>query len=277
MSLLGGMGSWRVVETLSRTGGFGVNVTRRRLLETLQHFMEVTEDLDSIKPGGKGFESSVRVRLLHAAVRRRLMHLEREKPGYFDMEKLGVPINDAHTIATIAVYSSAIIYLALPQQGIFFTKQQTADYLALWRYVGHLLGAPTDWMATPEQAKTMTESLAVAEVEPSENSKILANNILTAESRVPPLYAPREYLAAEAYRLSGFALASSLGIDEPSLYYRSLVWLRCVMLMVISYVYPWLPLHVRQRRDRVCLTPRTIGNPPKLMLCNRDFETLLTR
>ena len=52
------MGAYRVVETLSRTGGFGVRVTKRRLLETLQHFMEVVEDIDSVKPGGKGYVSS---------------------------------------------------------------------------------------------------------------------------------------------------------------------------------------------------------------------------
>ncbi|CAM1509938.1 Fc.00g002730.m01.CDS01 [Cosmosporella sp. VM-42] len=249
-SLLGGMGAWRVVETLSRTGGFGVRVTRRRLLETLQHFMEVTEDLDAIKPGGKGFESSVRVRLLHAAVRRRLMQLEHDKPGYFDIEKWGVPINDLHSIGTVSVYSVAIVYMALPRQGIFLSKQQTADYFALWRYVGYLLGTPVDWMATPAQAKVMMESVMTAEIQPSSNSKILANNILTAEARVPPLNAPREYLAAQAYRLNGTDLASALGIERPNLYYRALVWVQCVVLMLLSYSYPWLTVQAQRRQDR---------------------------
>lgn len=121
-----------MVETLSRTGGFGVNVTKRRLLETLQHFMEVTDNIDAIKPGGKGFVSSVRVRLLHGAVRRPLMQLEREKPGYFDVDKWGVPINDLHCMGTISVYSVAIVYMALPRQGVSLTEQQITDYLALW-------------------------------------------------------------------------------------------------------------------------------------------------
>ncbi|RBQ76926.1 hypothetical protein FVER14953_09533 [Fusarium verticillioides] len=216
-SLLGGMGAYRIVETLSRTGGFGINVTRRRLLETLQHFMEVVDDLDAIKPGGKGYVSSVRVRLLHASVRRRLMQLEHQNPGYFDMEKWGVPINDLHTIATISAYSAAIVYMALPRQGIYLSEQQTADYLALWRYVGYLLGTPVDWMATPQQAKAMLESIAVSEVAPSANSQILANNILTAEARAPPLNMPREVLAAHAYRLNGDEFASALGIEKPDL------------------------------------------------------------
>ncbi|GKU01778.1 latex clearing protein [Fusarium langsethiae] len=201
-SLLGGMGAYRVVETLSRTGGFGVNVTRRRLLETLQHFMEVVEDIDSIKPG------------------------------------------------TIAVYSVAIVFVALPRQGVHLNHQQTADYLALWRYVGYLLGTPTDWMATPERAKVLWESIAVSEVAPSANSRILANNILTAEARAPPLHLPREVLAANAYRLNGDQLASALGIEKPNWRFRAIVWLQCVFFFFLSYSYPWLPTHMQKERER---------------------------
>ncbi|KAF4452046.1 Latex clearing protein [Fusarium austroafricanum] len=250
-SLLGGMGAYRVVETLSRTGGFGVNVTRRRLLETLQHFMEVIEDIDAIKPGGKGYISSVRVRLLHAAVRRRLMQLEQQNPGYYDMDKWGVPINDLHTMATISVYSVAIVYVALPRQGIYLTARQTADYFALWRYVGYLLGTPIDWMATSEQAKALWESIDISEIAPSANSQILANNILTAEARAPPLNLPREVLAAHAYRLNGDELAGALGIEKPALRFRVVVWLQCAFLFFLSYSYPLLSTPMQKRREQL--------------------------
>ncbi|KAK7427542.1 hypothetical protein QQZ08_005985 [Neonectria magnoliae] len=249
-SLMGGMGAWRVVETLSRTGGFGVKVTRRRLLETLQHFMEVTENLDAVKPGGKGFVSSVRVRLLHGSVRRHLMQLEREKPGYFDVDKWGVPINDLHCMGTISVYSVAIVYMALPRQGIYLTEQQTADYFALWRWIGYLLGTPVDWMATPAEAKVMMESVMTSEMNPSHHSRILANNILTAEACVPPLYAPRELLVAQAYQLNGDDLAGALGIEKPRWQYRILVWVQCLVLMFMSYSYPWMPVFAQRDRDR---------------------------
>ncbi|KAF5017269.1 hypothetical protein F66182_10820 [Fusarium sp. NRRL 66182] len=249
-SLLGGMGAYRVVETLSRTGGFGVNVTRRRLLETLQHFMEVVHDIDAIKPGGKGYVSSVRVRLLHAAVRRRLMQLEHQQPGYFDMDKWGVPINDLHSIGTISVYSVAIVYMALPRQGIYLTEKQTADYLALWRWVGYLLGTPVDWMASTAQAKALFESIMVSEVAPSANSRILANNILTAEARVPPLNMPRELLAAHAYRLNGDELAGALGIEKPGFRFRAIVWLQCGFLLLLSYIYPWLSTRMQRNREQ---------------------------
>ncbi|KAH6885891.1 hypothetical protein B0T10DRAFT_491856 [Thelonectria olida] len=244
------MGAWRVTETLSRTGGFGVNIAQRRLLETLQHFIEVIEDLDSIKPGGKGFVSSVRVRLLHASVRRRLMQLEREKPGYFDVDKWGVPINDLHCIGTVSVYSTAIIYMALPRQGIYLSEQQITDYLALWRWTGYLLGAPVGWMTTPAKAKAMMESVMTMEMGPSQNSRILANNILTAEARVPPLYAPRELLVAQAYQLNGTVLASALGIETPRWYYRVFVWIQCLVLIFLSYTYPCMPAVAQRDIDR---------------------------
>jgi hypothetical protein len=213
--------------------------------------MEVVEDIDAVKPGGKGYVSSVRVRLLHAAVRRRLMQLEHERPGYFDMDKWGVPINDLHSIGTISVYSVAIIYMALPRQGIYLTDQQITDYLALWRWVGYLLGTPVDWMATPAQAKAMMESVMTSEVAPSANSRILANNILTAEARIPPLHAPRELLAAQAYQLNGDDLAGALGIEKPRWHYRAIVWVQCVVLYWLSYTYPWLPTDMQRSRDRV--------------------------
>lgn len=118
-SLLGGMGGTRVVEVLSRTGGFSTRVARKRLFETTQHLLQCTQSLDSIKPGGAGHASSVRVRLLHAAVRQRIMKLARQRPEYYNVEKLGVPINDLDCIGTISTFSATLIWLSLPRQGIW--------------------------------------------------------------------------------------------------------------------------------------------------------------
>jgi hypothetical protein len=109
------MGANRVVETLARTGGFGVKVARHRMYETTQHILQVTKSLDSIKPGGAGHASSIRVRLLHAAVRRRILKLSHERPEYFDVEKLGVPINDLDSIATIGTFSTVLTWLGFPR------------------------------------------------------------------------------------------------------------------------------------------------------------------
>lgn len=236
LSLLGGMGSGRTVETLDRTGGFGVDAVRRRLLETTQHILNVTHNLESIKPGGDGFADSVRVRLLHAAVRRRIMHMAEKEPRYYDMKTYGVPINDLDCIGTINTFSATMIWMGLPRQGIWLRKQEIADYLALWRYVAYLMGAPHDWMSTPESARRMMESLLVAEIKPSKASANLANNIISGLQDQPPTYAPREFLCAQTYWLNGRELSKELGIEEPSLYYTALVVGQCILFATLSYV-----------------------------------------
>jgi len=231
------MAANRVVETLSRTGGFGVKVARHRMYETTQHILQVTKSLDSIKPGGAGHASTIRVRLLHAAVRRRIMKLARDRPEYFDVEKLGVPISDLDSIATIATFSATLIWLGFPRQGIWLRKQEIADYLALWRLVAHYVGTPTEYFETPEKAKHIMESLLVSEVDPTETSKVLANNIILSLQGQPPSYASRDFLNANARWLNGNLLADALGLGRPGLYYWALVAGQCVFFCCICYTH----------------------------------------
>ncbi|KAL7624018.1 hypothetical protein AAE478_005575 [Parahypoxylon ruwenzoriense] len=233
---LGGMGSGRTVETLDRTGGFSVDVVRRRLLETTQHVLNVTRDLESIKPGGDGFADSVRVRLLHATVRRRIMKMATVQPSYYDIRTLGVPINDLDCIGTINTLSAAVAWMGLPRQGIYLRKQEIVDYLALWRYVAYLLGARHDWMATPESARRMMESLLVTGIRPSGASGNLANNIITGLQDQPPTYASREFICAQAYWLNGRELAEALGVERPGPYYFALTLGQCILFATLSYM-----------------------------------------
>lgn len=251
-SLVGGMAGWRVVETLSRTGGFGVKVARRRLLETFQHILQVTRDVDSVKPGGDGFASSVRVRLLHAHVRRKILALSREKPGYFDVDAWGVPVSDLDSIGTILSFSAALVWIGLPRQGIFLREQEIVDYHALWRWIAYLLGTPTEpWLVDWRRSKVMLESLMVAELAPSEMSRTLANNTITALSRQPPAYVSREFMCAEAHWLIGRELADALGIARPSLLHRFLMATQCLYLMGTCYLYRSIPSWDRVKNQRV--------------------------
>ncbi|KAI1132230.1 hypothetical protein F5Y10DRAFT_231847 [Nemania abortiva] len=243
LSLLGGMASARTVETLDRTGGFDVKVVRRRLLETTQHTLNVHRDLKSIQPGGDGFVNSVKVRLLHAAVRRRIMQMASQRPEYYNIAKYGVPISDLDNIGTISTFSATIIWMGLPRQGIYLRQQEILDYLALWRYVAYIMGAPHEWMTTPESAKSMMESLLISEIRPSAVSANLANNIITGLQDQPPTYASREFMCAQTYWLNGRELSEKLEIDRPSLYYSSLVLGQCLFFMTVCYLnrsFSWL-------------------------------------
>ena len=234
-SLLGGMGANRVVEVLARTGGFSVKVARHRLFETTQHILECTKSLESIKPGGAGFASSIRVRLLHAAVRQRIMKLEQSRPGYYSVEEYGVPINDLDCIATIGTFSATIIWLSLPRQGLFLRKQEIEDYVALWRLVAHYTGTPTEPFETPEKAKLIMESLLMNEIDPTETSRVLAGNIIKCLEAQPPAFASRSFLEVNARWLNGNELCDALGLGRPSPYYWALMAGQCLFFMALCY------------------------------------------
>ena len=240
-SLLGGMGAARVVETLARTGGFSTKVARGRLFETTQHILQCTKSLESIQPGGDGFASTIRVRLLHAAVRQRILKLAATKPEYYDIEAWGVPINDLDSMATIGTFSATLIWLSLPRQGIFLRQQEIEDYIALWRYIGHVVGCPTDHFASPAKAKRLTEALLMYEIQPTPTSKILANNIIKSLEGQPPGYASADFLIASARWLNGNDLCDELGLPRPGAYYWALMAGQCLFFCFFCYTYRAIP------------------------------------
>ena len=247
-SLLGGMGAARVVEVLSRTGGFSVKVARHRLFETTQHLLQCTMSLESIQaPEGDGFASSIRVRLLHAAVRKRIIALAKTRPDYYSVEKYGVPINDLDCMATIASFSSTILFISLPRQLIFPTAQEIEDYIALWRLIAHYTGTPTAYFETPAKARAIMETLLYYEINPSPTSSILANNIILALADTPPAYASPSFLAVNARWLNGNALCDALGLPHPSPYYWALMLGQCLFFAGICYTYRSIPALDRKK------------------------------
>lgn len=241
------MGAARVTEVLARTGGFSPKVAKARMYETTQHILQVTRSLESIKPGGAGHASTIRVRLLHAAVRRRILTLAKQKPNYYSVESLGVPINDLDSIGTISTFSATLIWLGFPRQGIFLRHQEILDYLAVWRLVAHYIGTPTSYFSTPEAAKSIMESLLISEIRPSETSRILANNIILSLQGQPPSYVSRDFLNASARWLNGDELADALGLGKPGAYYNALVAGQCIFFMFVCYTYRSIPFLDRKK------------------------------
>ena len=246
-SLLGGMGAARVVETLARTGGFSTKVARGRLFETTQHILQCTKSLESIQPDGDGFASTIRVRLLHAAVRQRILTLAATKPDYYDTQAWGIPINDLDSMATIGTFSATLIWLSLPRQGIYLRQQEIADYIALWRYIGYLVGCPTEHFETPARAKRLTEALLMYEIRPTPTSKILANNIIKSLEGQPPGYASADFLIASARWLNGNDLCDQLGLARPSAYYWALMAGQCLFFCFFCYTYRSVPSWDRKK------------------------------
>lgn len=175
------------------------------------------------------------------------MKLRESKPAYYDVESWGVPINDLDNLATIETFSSTLMFISLPRQGIFPRKQEIHDYLALWRYIGHVIGCPDGMLDTPQQAKRLMESLFLYEIQPTETSKILANNIIKALEGQPPGYASAEFLIASARWLNGNDLCDALGLMRPSIYYWLLMAGQCLFFGFWSYTYRSIPYLDRRK------------------------------
>ena len=175
------------------------------------------------------------------------MALTREKPEYYDVETLGIPINDLDCIATIGTFSATLIWLSLPRQGILVTRQEATDYIHLWRYVAYLMGTPTEHFETPEKAKLVMEMLLSSEVHPSETSKALASNIISCLANEPPSWPSKSFLEASSRWLNGDELCDALGLGNPGWYYHVLMAGQCAFFMALCYTYRMIPYLDRRK------------------------------
>ena len=185
------------------------------------------------------------------------MHLAQEKPGYYDVDRFGVPINDLDCIGTIATFSAVLIWISFPRQGIFISQQEAADYIHLFRYVAYLMGTRTDYFETPEKAKRLMEVLLLYEMKPSSTSKALASNVINCLKDQPPSYVSKSFLEASSRWLNGNELCDELGLGNPGLYYRALMAGQCLFFMALCYTYRLIPYLDRRKIKAWLLSHQT--------------------
>ncbi|KAG8169270.1 hypothetical protein KVR01_000015 [Diaporthe batatas] len=218
-----------VVEVLVRTGGFSTRVLLRRLLETFQFLLEATKSLDAIKPGGEGHITTVRVRLLHSSVRQRIMKLVESRPDYFDVKRFGVPVNTLDSIHSIATFACNHMWLQLPVMGVYPSQQEIADYIALFRYIGYVLGTPDHYFDTVAKSKAVMESMLVHELHVTPTSLIVGHNFIECLKDLPPFNISAQFIEAGSRVLNGDDLCDSLGLGCPGWYsyacFRGHCWL----------------------------------------------------
>jgi hypothetical protein len=222
-SLFVGMAAARTIEVLVRTGGFAQAAAQKRGFETAQWNLEIMKDVDSMKPGGDGWVSTVRVRLLHSAVRSKIWKMAEAKPEYYNVKDFGIPINDFDAAGTICTFSAAPIWFSLPAQKIQLRPQEIEDYVALWRYIAYVIGAPEEYFSTPDRCRKMQESALYYEIDPNDNSKVLANNLLKSFKNQPPMRLPGGLVNAAARSLAGDVLCDELEVPKDNFFYRG-IW-----------------------------------------------------
>jgi hypothetical protein len=177
----------RMSAVLVKTG-YLANRTRvqSRIAETAVFVMENMNSVESISPNGKGWEATVRVRCLHAAVRKRLQ--ERSTCPItgsvgscpFGHGEKDVPINQADMLATLFAFSSTSIAQFINKHNI--DKQDVQDYVHCWRYIGYVIGIdPSNDILEHgfEESLEFLEQFAQLYFDPSDkNSRKLVSNTI---------------------------------------------------------------------------------------------------
>lgn len=129
----------RGVQVLHRTTRLASN-PKRRVLETAQMIVDVMAPGGLTSKTGAGVRTSQKVRLMHAAVRQLIL-----KPGDWDMEDLGLPLNQEDLAGTLNTFGWVAID-GLKKCGVNLTEHESHAYMHAWNVVGHLLGVREDLM-----------------------------------------------------------------------------------------------------------------------------------
>ncbi|OCH86022.1 hypothetical protein OBBRIDRAFT_762060 [Obba rivulosa] len=194
-------------------------------------------------PGGEGWRSAVRVRMLHGVARRRVR--ERwKREGREDEEQEGVPISQEDMSATLASFSTVPMW-CLRRLHLSPPPACERAYLALWRHVGFYLGVDarilTHYFAHPRTADKFLVSTAFQLFAPS--SPLSSTTpvtgptlpILHAVSHRPPSNASFAHNVALTRHLLGNALSERLGLPQVSLY----TYLRMRAALLVQAAFPW--------------------------------------
>jgi hypothetical protein len=167
VALLGGYQFAGFNKTLLRTGALEKG-SNKRFAETFQWALDVITK-DGLERHGVGYQSTLRVRLIHAYVRSHVSSM----PDW-QTEEWGLPVNQTDMAATllgalIAPPSGALAMAIIPTPG-------DLDAIAhVTRYVGWLIGVEEQWL--PHSFRDATRGLyhALAALsEPDETSPLLA-------------------------------------------------------------------------------------------------------
>lgn len=150
----------------------------RRLLETSRFVYEVCKK-DGLQRQGAGFMISIRVRLMHAQVRRLLLTSGRWRPADW-----GSPINQTDMLGTNLLFS-IIVLDALRRTGIHLSARETEAVLQLWKYSGYLMGVdPEILIANEREGWRILDLIMASRGAADADSRTLTNALMDAGAEV---------------------------------------------------------------------------------------------
>lgn len=170
----------------------------RRLRQNIRQLIEITMP-GGMERIGEGWKLSVRIRLIHAQVRRQLL-----LSGRWDEAAHGVPIHAAH-LALAAANFSAMVLDAAKRLGAAPDREEREAFVRIWRYSAHLMGVPEEILFRDErEARNLFLIGEMCEPFPDWDGRAMAHALVNSAPVVIGVTdsAERQKMATHVYRIS---------------------------------------------------------------------------
>ena len=194
----------------------------RRIAETARWVLAVTTP-GGMVPGAEGYASSVRVRLVHALVRRHLL-----EAGNWDVADWGVPIS-ASDAASTAMGGFLTIHLdAMHDLGVHYSREELEDMTHLWAWIATVMGVPAALAPSGyADARRQVRAALTIDSGPNEDGPRLMRalldrpapiiQLLPSPVRGPATTANTHVMAGFTRRWMGDEMADTLGVGRSPL------------------------------------------------------------
>ncbi len=170
----------------------------RRLRQNNRHMIEVFMP-DGLGRDGDGWKLSVRIRLVHAQLRRLLGGSDE-----WDYAAWGLPVSSAHLGFAITSFSARLLD-HMKRLGAHYTDEERKSFMAVWRYTGHVMGIPSSILFRDEKdARHLRRIGFMCEPPPSPECVVMANSLVNSAPLVIDINDPveRRRLASYVFKVS---------------------------------------------------------------------------
>jgi hypothetical protein len=139
----------------------------RRVNETAR-FVQAVCRPSGMRPYAEGWQITLKVRLIHAQVRRMILKTDRWRTDAW-----GLPANQHDMAGTMLLFSVSIVD-GLRRLGMGVTAEDAERYVHLWRWIGRVIGVHEDVLPGSEaEAMRLAELIAATMGEPDQDSRDL--------------------------------------------------------------------------------------------------------
>ena len=155
-----------------------------RLKQNNRHQMEIFWP-GGLDRQGDGWKLSVRIRFVHAQVRRLL-----GQTTEWEHEAWGVPLSAAHMGYAVACFAARTIEHS-EALGARYSTEERASFHDVWRYAGHLMGIPESILFTDERdALRLYRIGTLCEPPPTMEAIIMSNALINSAPLVAGIEDP---------------------------------------------------------------------------------------